>query len=226
MNRGVEKSFYVLMCGILGVLMFVILQQAVALMHYVLLQKNFETYSLGLSPVDIRALGLISLILAAFFGMWYGIWLGLYWFNKVYEQGGKEAGLVHSFMVRSRPAVPVAKKAMDALPPRPFKPVVIPPSNSSKPDVAKSASKPAPVVKVAAAKSAPTPKPISKPVALKAESKPTPLKPAFWDFDDLLKSATASVTKPKKTSTKSVRAVAKRAARKTARKVPSSIESV
>jgi hypothetical protein len=231
LNRGIEKSFYVFMCGLLGVLLFVILQQSLILIHYVLLDKNFATYSAGLTITDLRAIALITLFFAVFFGMWYGIWLGLHWYGLVYEQG--EAPLFHGFPVRSRPSQTLTKKPMDALPPyRPFKPVDLPPSHTTKVSVTSAAPKPAgpkPAPKLAPVAKAPAPKPApAKIAALKpAPAKPAAApKPAFWDFDDLLKSATESVTKPKKSSSKSVRSVAKRAARKSPRKQVSSIESV
>ncbi len=85
--RSSGKAFYVMLCAILGVMLFVVIQRALSLIYYLLLNTNFKTYSFGLDYFQLSWLNFLSMLGALFFGLWYGVWLGLHWYDMVYEEG-------------------------------------------------------------------------------------------------------------------------------------------
>lgn len=89
------KAFYILLCAILGALLFIVLQRAITLIYYLLLDTNFQSYSLGLDYIQLSWINFLTFLAAIFFGLWYGIWLGLHWYETVYDQG--RGGLFHGF---------------------------------------------------------------------------------------------------------------------------------
>ena len=105
------KAFYVMLCAILGVMLFVVIQRAFSLIYYLLLNTNFKAYSLGLDYFQLSWLNFLTMLGALFFGLWYGIWLGLHWYDMVYVEGGGgvwqhiKQHLPHrSDLVKSKPA--------------------------------------------------------------------------------------------------------------------------
>ncbi len=94
-SNGAGKAFYVLLCAILGALLFLVIQRAAALIYYLLLNTNYQTYSLGMNYFQLSWLNFLTILAAIFFGLWYGVWLGMHWYNLVYEQG--QGGLFHGF---------------------------------------------------------------------------------------------------------------------------------
>lgn len=95
-HKTAGKAFYILLCAILGLLLFIVIQRAAALIYYLMLNTNYQSYSLGLSYTQLSWLNFLTLLAAVFFGLWYGIWLGLHWYEMVYESGGGH-GLFHAF---------------------------------------------------------------------------------------------------------------------------------
>jgi len=85
----VKKSLYIFLTSLLGALLFLILHRIVAFAYFVLLYFNYGTFGLGLSINDILAFDYVSLIMALLLGGWYGVWLGLYWFDAVYGNSGQ-----------------------------------------------------------------------------------------------------------------------------------------
>jgi hypothetical protein len=85
--RSSGKAFYVMLCAILGVMLFVVIQRAFSLIYYLLLNTNFKTYSFGLDYYQLSWINFLSMLAAVFFGLWYGVWLGLHWYDMVYEEG-------------------------------------------------------------------------------------------------------------------------------------------
>ena len=91
-----KKALYLLLCGVLGMILFVIIQQAAMLLFIMLLMNQ-----LSASDFNQAQWGMFdsaTYVVAMFFGSWYGIWLGLHWYEIVYEQGRK--GLFHAFIGR------------------------------------------------------------------------------------------------------------------------------
>lgn len=83
-----KKSLYIFLCAIMGALLFLILQQILAFVYLMLLYGNYQTFSFGLSFIDLMAVDYFTLFIVLMLGAWYGIWLGLYWYGWVYEDGG------------------------------------------------------------------------------------------------------------------------------------------
>jgi hypothetical protein len=94
-SHSAGKAFYILLCAILGATLFIIIQRALALVYYLLLNTNYNTYSFGMSAAQLQTLDLATVSAAVFFGLWYGVWLGLHWYQVVYEEG--HGGLFHGF---------------------------------------------------------------------------------------------------------------------------------
>ncbi len=94
-TRFASKSFYLFLCSILGVMLFVIIQRAVGLIYLLLLTLNYQQFNFGLSMLDLWVLNYLTYVAAVLFGAWYGIWLGLHWYRIVYEEG--KGGLFHGF---------------------------------------------------------------------------------------------------------------------------------
>jgi len=90
-----RKAFYILLCAILGALLFIVLQRSVALIIYLLLNTNYQAYSLGLNPLQWYMADVVTVLAAVFFGLWYGTWLGLHWYDIVYVNG--RGGLLRAF---------------------------------------------------------------------------------------------------------------------------------
>lgn len=86
MKNQAKKSLYIFLCALLGALLFMVLHQLIAFVYFILLSFGFNTLSFGMSGLQILALDYFTLILVLLAGFWYGIWLGLYWYNLVYEE--------------------------------------------------------------------------------------------------------------------------------------------
>ena len=119
-----RKSLYVFLCSLLGVMLFVMLQKS-ALLLLTLLTNAQETQQAFRS--DIPVFDTLTFLLALFFGGWYGVWLGLHWYDIVYESG--RGGILRSmfshvrdlsYLSRSsnRPASERPAKAVTAHEPR------------------------------------------------------------------------------------------------------------
>jgi len=101
----IKKSLYVFLCSLLGMLLFLILHQIIAFGYLMLLYVNYPTFGLGMSLMDWLALDYFTLIIVLMLGMWYGIWLGMYWFGIVYEDQnhGFVGHLIKKYWPTSRP---------------------------------------------------------------------------------------------------------------------------
>ncbi len=97
MNRGVGKALYVFLCMIMGMILFAIFHRAVVVIYYILLNTNYETFSFGITEATVQAIDFFTLLVALFFGGWYGTALGLHWYRLVYEEK-PGVGLFHGFI--------------------------------------------------------------------------------------------------------------------------------
>ncbi len=219
--RHAAKSFYLFMCAILGALLFSVLQRALTLIYLLLLNSDSARFSFGLSDDTLIIINYSTLIMAIIFGFWYGIWLGLYWYKVVYEDG--HGGLFHGFKghwlhqegIKSKPGASSSP---------------IQPMTKTKPNIVT-----APVVTAAPAPQSKT----IKPVARTSSDPRDPL--GAWDLDDLMNEKTVigsnkviKVTTKSKVMTKprnrtgavvasSTKAVTKR---RTAKKVVTKLKAV
>ena len=80
-------------------LLFILLQRSLFLLAFLA--------GVDVLSFDFQRLDYFTFVLATFFGLWYGIWLGLHWYTAVYEEmsvTGALSGLFRFFGRRSRPA--------------------------------------------------------------------------------------------------------------------------
>lgn len=97
MSVQAKKSVYILLCALLGSLLFLVLHRILIFGYLLLLTYKYDQFSFGLSFLEFLALDYTTLIVTLIAGMWYGIWLGIYWYESVYE--GEHSGFV-GHMVR------------------------------------------------------------------------------------------------------------------------------
>jgi len=82
-----KKSLYVFLCSLLGMLMFLILHRLLVFAYLMLTAANPAVFGSSLSYLEILALDFASLLVVLMLGSWYGIALGLKWYEAVYEKG-------------------------------------------------------------------------------------------------------------------------------------------
>lgn len=99
-----QKSFYVFLTSLLGVLLFLILHRVVVFIYLYLVAAGFGAESFDY--LTFLLWDYFSLTITLMLGAWYGIWLGLHWFEKVYVEkshGGLVAHLARHVWVGGRP---------------------------------------------------------------------------------------------------------------------------
>ncbi len=87
-----KKSLYIFLTSLLGVLLFLILHRLAVFFYLYLLAGGYLTTSLNY--LEFLALDYFTLAITLLCGLWYGIWIGMYWFEKVYVEKS-HGGLVH-----------------------------------------------------------------------------------------------------------------------------------
>lgn len=85
MSEEPRKSLYVFLTTLLGVLLFLVFHRLLSFFYFKLLEYDFSTFSLGLEPVTLLSLDRLTFTFALMLGAWYGIGLGLHWYEIVYE---------------------------------------------------------------------------------------------------------------------------------------------
>lgn len=208
MRKAVTKSLYLFLCSILGMILFAMLHRALFVIYGILLEVDFASYSLGLTENVILMIDFLSMLIALFFGGWYGVLLGIDWYSIVYGPSAPQpAKLFHGFVpanFRNRP-----KKIV---------------KTESKPSLNSTTIKNPVVDKVSAI--------LNTPIETPEVLQPTVQKVREWTFDDLIKKPEPVKASParkavrktsSKTSTKP--AVKKTTARKAARKTPVQTEA-
>jgi len=98
-----KKSFYIFLTTLLGVLLFLILHRVIVFLYLYLVAVG---YIGGGDYYQFLAIDYFTLSLALLGGAWYGIWLGMYWFDKVYTQkshGGLANHLASSYFYWGKP---------------------------------------------------------------------------------------------------------------------------
>ncbi len=98
-----KKSLYILLCSLMGALLFLILHRIVVFVYLGLLDYNYSAFSLNLSYIEFLALDYFTLILALLGGMWYGIWVGVFWYESIYQHN-THGGFVDHLIVRFWPS--------------------------------------------------------------------------------------------------------------------------
>ncbi len=79
-----HKSLYIFLSALLGALLFLILHRVIVFIFLYLVAIG--TININLNYREFLAVEYFTLILVLMMGVWYGIWLGVSWFNRVYEE--------------------------------------------------------------------------------------------------------------------------------------------
>ena len=79
-----RKSLYLFLTALLGTLLFLTVHQVAYFIYIYMLGTGLATS--GMSYVEFLAVEYFTLTITMMLGAWYGIWLGLYWYEKVYEE--------------------------------------------------------------------------------------------------------------------------------------------
>lgn len=131
MKKGAGKALYIFLCSILGLILFMIFHRALVVIYYLVLDNNFQKFSFGMTAGDIQILDFLTMLVALFLGGWYGVWLGLHWYNLVYE-GEHQPGLFHGFIPHHWRKSERARRSAERAPVLTTKPVHVPVAGSDK----------------------------------------------------------------------------------------------
>lgn len=99
-SYGAKKSFYLLLTSILGALLFFILHRVVVFLFLYALASGALNTTVSYWRFTIYDQASLALVLLL--GAWYGIWVGMYWFQKVYEEKN-HWGVIHHMAVNYWP---------------------------------------------------------------------------------------------------------------------------
>ena len=93
----------------MGGLLVLIIHRVVVFFYLIIQSSGYLSFDLGLSYLEFLAWDYFTLIVAVLLGFWYGIWVGGYWYELIYEQG-THGGLVHHLVERY---FPISKPSYD-----------------------------------------------------------------------------------------------------------------
>lgn len=209
MSKVATKALYLFLCSILGMVLFTMLHRAIFVLYDIVLIYDFQTFSLGMSEGVILAIDFLTMMLALFFGGWYGVALGLEWYSMVYGANAEiKPGVFHGFLPHTWRGDKSKKSSTDSFMgmPKVNPPITtISPTTKSAPVVTKSAP-----AKTTSAKPQPTK---SAPAATSTTVKVPIKSTADWSFDDFFKA-----TPPAKKKAVAKKTTAKKTVRKTTTK--------
>jgi hypothetical protein len=86
MPNGIKKSLYVYLSSLLGILLFLILHRIVVLIYLLLAGLGYSPFVNEVVSLQFLAFEYLTLILSMMLGAWYGIWVGMHWYEVVYER--------------------------------------------------------------------------------------------------------------------------------------------
>ncbi len=81
------KSAYIFVCVLLGALLFTLIHRAIFSILYAAAAYDAASWPVS-GQLTLLALDKFTLACSMLAGAWYGVWLGLGWFDLVYERGG------------------------------------------------------------------------------------------------------------------------------------------
>ncbi len=114
MQYPAKKSLYIFLTAVLGVLMFLLLDRIVVFFYLFLAAGGYIVPPF--TYLQFLVVDYFILIVVMMLGAWYGIWLGLYWYDKIYEQGTHKGFVRHlSSRYFPRPEVKQDENAIAAL---------------------------------------------------------------------------------------------------------------
>ena len=99
-----KKSFYLFLTALMGSLIFLVLHRIIIFLYLYLLAGGFVSPTVT-DYFSFTFYDYFSLVIVMMLGAWYGIWLGLYWYQMVYEDqtlGGFSAHVASTYFP-SRP---------------------------------------------------------------------------------------------------------------------------
>jgi len=79
-----HKPLYIFLAALLGSLLFLTLHRVIIFLFLYLVATGYINTSLNYR--EFLVIEYFTLIISLMLGAWYGIWLGLSWFSKVYEE--------------------------------------------------------------------------------------------------------------------------------------------
>lgn len=82
-----KKSLYIFLCSLLGLLTFLILHRLLVFFYLLLASNNPEIFYGRWNYLEMVATDFFTLMVVMMLGAWYGIALGLKWYEAVYERG-------------------------------------------------------------------------------------------------------------------------------------------
>src|SRR4051812_47874689 len=94
MQPKANKTLYVFLAAMAGLLLFLIIHRTLILLYALMLNSDPVTYSFGFSYAQLSGMEYYTLGLFLISGLLYGIWIGEYWYSIVYETG-RYAGVIH-----------------------------------------------------------------------------------------------------------------------------------
>lgn len=97
MKRSTGKALYIFLASLLGIILFGVFHRALVVIYYLMQDGYYFNLKIQMSQADLQALDFFTMLVALFLGGWYGVWLGLHWYELVYE-GEHRAGLFHGFI--------------------------------------------------------------------------------------------------------------------------------
>ena len=91
--QNVRKFFYLIICAILGVVLFLLLQQVLIQGFIILMNANLLSFEVSADSLNL--IDSIGTVIALGGGAWYGVWLGSYWYSIVYANDASAGFIYH-----------------------------------------------------------------------------------------------------------------------------------
>lgn len=85
-SNGLKRSLYLFLSALLGIFLFFLLHRIVFFLSLVIIIGLGNSSYFGLSFRQFLMVDYISLFTALCLGAWYGLWVGNYWYEKIYIQ--------------------------------------------------------------------------------------------------------------------------------------------
>lgn len=91
-NRApVSKATYIFLCAMLGALLFLLLQRIFIFLCFIVLIFSRSLSEAVLVWLGLELINYLTVLFAIIGGAWYGVWLGISWYETVYERDGHES---------------------------------------------------------------------------------------------------------------------------------------
>lgn len=108
-----RKALYLFLSSLLGILLLLLFHRSVFVIYEILGSFYPTLYFFQLDYFTLRLFDFWTMIVAMFFGGWYGIWLGLHWYRMIYEDANVQSWF-HGFVPHLWRRKPVPNQASPA----------------------------------------------------------------------------------------------------------------